>query len=115
MRRLRVAVPAVAAFAAAAAVDAPAAGAPAVVTVSMREWSFRMAPKTVPSGAVVIRVTNAGTIRHNFAIAGRRTRVLGPGATAVLRITFRRAGRKAFLCTLPSHAEAGMAGRLRVT
>ena len=105
---------ATAAAALAAPVAAPAAQAPTIATVTMREWRFTVAPRTVPAGTVVFRVTNAGTIRHNFVVAGKRTRALSPGRSQVLRVTFRRPGPKAYLCTLPSHAEAGMRGRVSV-
>ena len=99
----------------AAPLAAPAAAeTPAVVTVTMREWGFSVSPRAVAPGPVVFRVRNAGTIRHNFVIAGKRTRALWPGRSETLRVVFRRAGQKGYVCTLPSHAEAGMRGNLRV-
>lgn len=100
-----------------AAVSAPAAerrGQVMVVRVTMSEWAFSVAPRRVPPGRVTFRITNRGTIQHNFAIAGTRTRRLSPGRTVVIHLTFRRVGERPFLCTLNSHAEAGMRGRLRV-
>jgi plastocyanin len=94
--------------------EAQAAPAPTVVTVSMHEWGFTLAPRQVPRGAVLFRVRNRGTIRHNFVIAGKRTPALAPGWSKTFRVTFRRPARHAFVCTLPSHAEAGMKGFLQV-
>jgi uncharacterized cupredoxin-like copper-binding protein len=99
---------------AALAVAVPAAAAPTtVVRVSMTEWGLRAAPASVPPGTVVLRITNDGTIQHTFWIAGNKRR-LSPGATLALRVTFRRPGVQRFLCTLNSHAAAGMRGSLSI-
>ena len=114
MRRSGVAVAVLAALCAAAGVAVPAAAAPtiSVVRVSMDEWRVRAQPLSVPRGTVVFHVRNAGTIQHNFSIAGKRTRRIAPGTAVAVRVEFRRPGRRAFLCTLNSHAEAGMRGEL---
>ena len=96
-----------------AAVDGRAAAAPKV-TVDMREFSFAVKPRTVAKGLVVFTVTNKGAIGHDFRIGGKKTPVLAAGGRATLRVTFRKAGRYPFLCTLPSHSTAGMRGVLVV-
>jgi plastocyanin len=100
---------------AALAVAVPAAAAPptTVVRVSMTEWGLRAAPASVPPGTVVFRIRNDGTIQHTFWIAGNKRR-LSPGATLALRVSFRRPGVHRFLCTLNSHAAAGMRGALSI-
>jgi uncharacterized cupredoxin-like copper-binding protein len=40
--------------------------------------------------------------------------VLAAGKRGTLRVTFKKAGRYRYICTLPSHAVAGMAGVLIV-
>ncbi len=91
------------------------AATPQRVTVGLSEFTFAIAPKTVRKGVVTTFVlTNRGTIGHDFKIGGRKSAVLGAGMKGTLRVTFRKAGRYAFLCTLPSHAAAGMKGVLVV-
>jgi plastocyanin len=84
--------------------------APARVTVNMTEFKFALSKRTVRKGAVTFRVVNRGTISHDFRIAGKKTRILRAGTSAPLTVTFRRAGRYPYICTLPSHATAGMRG-----
>lgn len=84
------------------------------VAVDATEFSFALKPKTVKRGLVTFAVANRGGIRHDFRIAGRKTPVIAAGGKATLRITFAKAGRYAYLCTLPSHAAAGMRGVLVV-
>jgi uncharacterized cupredoxin-like copper-binding protein len=63
---------------------------------------------------ITFAVTNKGTIGHNFKIAGKKTPVLTAGKRGTLKVTFARAGRYPYLCTVPSHAAAGMKGVLTV-
>jgi plastocyanin len=93
------------------ALGGTAAPAPQRVAVGMTEFKFTVAPRTVRRGAVItFAVTNKGTIGHNFKIAGKKTPVLAAGKRGTLKVTFAKAGRYAYLCTLPSHAAAGMKG-----
>ena len=63
---------------------------------------------------MVFAVRNNGAIAHNFKIAGKKTPVIAAGKSGTLRVAFKKAGRYPFLCTLPSHAPAGMKGILVV-
>jgi uncharacterized cupredoxin-like copper-binding protein len=105
-------VAAVAAFggaakASATTTDAVSAGKPA-------EFRFTLAKKTAAKGTVVFKVTNKGSIKHDFKIAGKKTAQLAPGKTATLRVVFKKAGKFPYLCTLPGHAAAGMKGTFTV-
>jgi uncharacterized cupredoxin-like copper-binding protein len=105
-------------FAAAAFGTTRLAGATTNVAVTAgkpSELRFTLSKRTVPRGTVVFKVTNRGKSRHDFKIAGKKTKLLAPGATATLRVAIARAGRYAYLCTVPGHAAAGMKGTLRVT
>jgi uncharacterized cupredoxin-like copper-binding protein len=84
------------------------------VAVDMSEFKFAVKPKTAKVGVVVFAVANKGSISHDFRIAGRKTPVLAAGKSGTLKVTFKKAGRYPFLCTLPSHAAAGMKGVLIV-
>jgi uncharacterized cupredoxin-like copper-binding protein len=90
------------------------AASPQRVTVTMTEFKFVAKPKTVKKGVVVFALANRGNIGHDFKIAGKKSAVLAAKKNGTLRITFKKAGRYAYLCTLPSHAPAGMKGVLVV-
>ena len=79
------------------------------------EFRFTLSKRAVRRGTVVFKVTNRGTLAHDFQIAGKKTKRLGKGATATLRVVFRKAGRYPYKCTVPGHAAAGMKGVLKVT
>jgi plastocyanin len=103
------------------AVAVSAFGAPAKqgittqkVTVSMTEFAFSLTPKTVKKGTVVFTTVNKGAIGHDFKILGKKTPTIAAGAKGTLRVTFKKAGKYPYLCTLPTHATAGMKGPLVV-
>jgi uncharacterized cupredoxin-like copper-binding protein len=79
------------------------------------EFHFTLSTKTVKHGTVVFKVTNKGSIQHDFAINGKKTKLLSKGASATLTVTFAKAGSFAYKCTVPGHAAAGMKGVLKVT
>lgn len=87
---------------------------PLKIAVGMTEFKFALKPKAASKRLVVFAVKNNGTIAHNFKIAGKKTPVIAAGKRGTLRVTFKKAGRYPFLCTLPSHAPAGMKGVLVV-
>ena len=85
------------------------------VNVAASEFKFVLSKKTAKRGIVVFRVTNVGTVQHDFKIKGRKTRLLSHGQTATLRVTFLRKGHYTYECTVPGHAAAGMKGVFTVT
>jgi uncharacterized cupredoxin-like copper-binding protein len=87
----------------------------AVTAGKPSEFKFTLSKRTVPTGTLVFKIANRGAIAHDFKIAGKRTAKLAPGKSGTLRVTVGKAGRYAFLCTLPGHAAAGMKGTLTVT
>ena len=84
------------------------------VTVTAKEFSFKLSKRKVPKGVVVFTVINKGKISHDFKIAGKKTKTLNPGKKATLRVVFKKKGRFAYVCTLPGHARLGMKGVLGV-
>jgi uncharacterized cupredoxin-like copper-binding protein len=99
----------------AGAVGGTRAPAPQRVAVGLTEFKIAVAPKTVRKGAVItFAVTNKGAIGHNFKVAGKKTPVLAAGKRGTFKVTFAKAGRYAYLCTVPTHAAAGMKGVLIV-
>jgi uncharacterized cupredoxin-like copper-binding protein len=77
------------------------------------EFRFTLSKKTIAAGVTTFKVTNKGKIAHDFKIAGKKTIVLKPGKPATLKVTLKK-GKFVFLCTVPSHAVAGMKGTLTV-
>ena len=95
--------------------------APTPVTVTAgkpTEFAFTLSKKTVKKGTtaltVAFKVTNKGTVSHDFKIAGKKTLALKAGKTATLKVIFKKKGRYAYLCTLPGHAAGGMKGTFTV-
>jgi uncharacterized cupredoxin-like copper-binding protein len=87
----------------------------AVTAGKPSELRFTLSKKAVPKGSVTFKVTNRGTLGHDFKIAGKKTAKLSPGKSTTLKIVFKKPGKYAFLCTVPGHAAGGMKGVLRVT
>ena len=100
-----------------AAFGAPAASKATVVGVTAgkpSEFKFILSKKSVAKGVVTFKVANQGAIAHDFKIAGKKTALVQAGKATTLKITFKKAGKYPYLCTLPSHAAAGMKGVLTV-
>jgi uncharacterized cupredoxin-like copper-binding protein len=93
-----------------AAPVATAALTSTVVNVSGKEFSFTPSRTSGPRGTLVFRFKNIGHVAHDFKIAGKKTPLVQPGRTATLTVTIAKAGRYAYLCTVPGHAAAGMKG-----
>ena len=92
-----------------------ASAKPVTVKVTAREFSYTLSRAAVPRGSTVrFVVHNAGQIRHDFVIAGKRTRRLAHGQTQTLIVTFPKAGAFTFLCSVPGHAKVGMKGQFGV-
>ena len=85
----------------------------AVTAGKPSELKFTLSKKTIAKGVTTFKVTNKGKLDHDFKIAGKKTVMLKAGKTATLKVTL-KAGKFAFLCTVPGHAAAGMKGTLTV-
>jgi uncharacterized cupredoxin-like copper-binding protein len=83
------------------------------VTVTATEFHFKLSKTSVPAGTVTFTVKNAGTVGHDFKIAGKKTPVIAPHKSAKLTVTLKK-GKAPYLCTVPGHAAAGMKGTLTV-
>jgi uncharacterized cupredoxin-like copper-binding protein len=90
------------------------ATAVAVTAGKPSEFHFVLSKKSVPKGAVTFTVTDKGALPHDFKIAGKRTKLLSPGQSAKLTVTFTKAGKYPYQCTVSGHAAAGMKGTLTV-
>lgn len=79
------------------------------------EFHFTLSKKTFVHGTVTFKVTNRGALPHDFKVNGHKTRLLSPGQSQNLRVTFTKKGAYPFLCTVTGHAAAGMKGNVKVT
>lgn len=94
---------------------APAYAASTTVSVVAVEYKFTLSKSTVAHGTVTFKLTNKGHIPHDFKINGKRTALINAGKTATLTVTFAKAGKYAYSCTVPGHSQLGMKGTLKVT
>jgi uncharacterized cupredoxin-like copper-binding protein len=74
-----------------------------------------LSKKAARRGVVVFKVKNVGKINHDFEIKSRKTKLLSPGQSATLRVTFVRKGSYPYECTAPGHPAAGMKGIFKIT
>jgi uncharacterized cupredoxin-like copper-binding protein len=79
------------------------------------EFKMTLAAKSVKHGTVTFAATGGGALPHDFKIAGKKTKLLTTGQTQSLTVTFAKAGKYPYLCTVTGHAAAGMKGTLTVT
>ncbi len=86
----------------------------AVTAGKPSELRYTLSRKTILKGIGVFKVTNKGKLGHNFKVNGKKTVVLGAGKAATLRVTFTKAGKYPYVCTVIGHAAAGMKGVLVV-
>jgi uncharacterized cupredoxin-like copper-binding protein len=80
------------------------------VNVAASEFKFVLSAKSASRGLVVFKVKNVGKLTHDFKINGRSTKMISPGQSDTLRVTFLRKGAYPYTCTVPGHAAAGMKG-----
>jgi uncharacterized cupredoxin-like copper-binding protein len=102
---------------AASAAPSAAPAAPVKITVLAGEFYFKLSKTSIPKpGTVQFTVINQGTIAHDFEIQAlnKTTKLLQPKQKQVLTVTFTKAGSYYYLCTVPRHAQEGMAGNFTV-
>jgi uncharacterized cupredoxin-like copper-binding protein len=85
-----------------------------VKVAALDSLKFTLSRKSAPHGVVSFVVTNKGQIKHDFAIAGKKTKQLGHNQTATLTVTLKK-GKYPYKCTVDSHAAAGMKGTFTAT
>jgi mono/diheme cytochrome c family protein len=101
-----------------------------VVTVTAgkpSELAFKLSKlSNIAAGTVTFKITNKGVLSHDFKICtkavtsdkansctGKVTALIAKGKSATLTVTLKK-GEYEFLCTVPSHAAAGMKGLIGV-
>jgi uncharacterized cupredoxin-like copper-binding protein len=113
MKRTLFALAAAAIAAATFVVLAPFAGARTTATtvhVAAKDTlRFTLDRKKAPHGKTTFVVVNKGALTHDFAIAGKKTKMLRHNQKATLTVTLKK-GKHPYKCTVPGHAAAGMKG-----
>ncbi len=95
----------------AARTDRQARAATTTIQVSGGEFFFKLSAKSIAKpGTVTFVFKNVGHVEHDFHISGKTTPLIQPGKSAKLAVTFKKAGKFSYLCTVPGHAAAGMKG-----
>jgi uncharacterized cupredoxin-like copper-binding protein len=121
MKRITFLLALVAATAAAFYVIVPFAGArPAAQTattvkVTAKDFKFVLSKKSARHGKVTFKVTNKGPSKHDYKIAGKKTKLLGKGKSASLTVTLKKGKKYKYICTVPGHAQLGMKGTFKAT
>jgi uncharacterized cupredoxin-like copper-binding protein len=96
---------------ASARTDRQARAATTTIQVSGGEFFFKLSAKSIAKpGTVTFVFKNVGHVQHDFHISGKTTPLIQPGKSAKLAVTFKKAGKFSYLCTVPGHAAAGMKG-----
>ena len=93
---------------------ASAQTAATTIRVTASDFKFKLSARTVRKGTVVFKVKNAGKVRHDFKVGGKKTALIAPGQTKTLRVVFKKAGKYKYVCTVPGHTTLGMKGVLTV-
>jgi uncharacterized cupredoxin-like copper-binding protein len=110
-----VAVAAAALFAVVAYGGNRSATATTVKVTAKDTFRFVLSRKSAPHGKVTFKVTNKGKLKHDFKIAGKKTKLLGHNKTVSLTVTLKKGKKYTYVCTVPGHAAAGMKGRFKAT
>jgi uncharacterized cupredoxin-like copper-binding protein len=85
------------------------------ITVAASEFKFKLSKTSAPKGKVTFVVTNKGKVIHDFKINGKKTPMIQPGKKATLTVSFAKAGKFPYLCTVPGHSAAGMKGTFTIS
>ena len=92
------------------------AAAPIVTVTAGKpsEFAFTLSKSSGLPAVVSFSVTNRGALAHAFKVAGAATRVLAPGQSTILTVSFARPGIYEYRSSVPGQAAKGMRGRLVV-
>jgi uncharacterized cupredoxin-like copper-binding protein len=91
-----------------------AAKSTTTITVTMTEFKFKLSKATAPKGTVIFKLANKGAVAHDFKINGKKSKLIGAKKSGTLTVKFAKAGKFAYLCTVPGHAAGGMKGSFTV-
>ena len=85
---------------------------PVKITIRAFEFDYKFSKLSIKRGTpVIFTVKNTGKLPHDLSFKGyKKTPYIQAGKTATLKITFKKKARVQYLCTVPRHAQQGMAG-----
>jgi len=85
---------------------------PVKISVRAFEFGYKFSKLSIKRGTpVIFTVKNTGDLPHDISFKGyKKTPYIQSGKSATIKITFKKKGRIQYLCTVPRHAERGMAG-----
>ena len=89
--------------------------ATATVNVTAVDFKFRLSTSSAKKGKVIFKITNKGKLKHDFRIHGVTSKMISPGRSTSITVTFTKTGTYAYLCTVPGHAALGMKGKFKIT
>jgi FtsP/CotA-like multicopper oxidase with cupredoxin domain len=97
-------------------VEVAAAAEAATVDVTLSEFAFEPAALSAPAGVpVTFQIANTGALAHDFTITDvAGTEEIAGGASGTLEVDALEPGTYEVLCTVPGHADSGMATTLTV-
>ena len=109
-------VTAAVAVSAASAAPKPTKVPVTTVKVTMHDFFFTLSKNTVPEGQGHLHRDQQGSTDHDFVLAtqNKKTPVIGEGETTKLVVTFPKAGKFLYLCSVGEHFLHGMKGYLTV-
>jgi uncharacterized cupredoxin-like copper-binding protein len=85
------------------------------VSVTAVDYKFKLSSMTAAKpGAVTFKITNKGQQPHDFKIDNKTSAMMQPGKSTTLSVTFAKAGKYPYECTVPGHAALGMKGTFTV-
>ena len=93
------------------------AAAPIKITVTATEFTFKFSKASLAKpGTVIFTVINKGQVAHNiqFKTLHKTSKLLQPKQKTTITVKFTKKGSFYYLCTVPRHAEQGMAGSFKV-
>lgn len=98
-------------------VMAHASASKTTIRVTEREYKIGLSATKAPAGPVRFEIKNTGRLAHALAISGAgvktRTKLIQPGKTAVLLVSFKK-GAYTIWCPVPGHAALGMKAKLLI-
>ena len=85
------------------------------VTVTAVDYKFTLSATKAKPGKVTFKIANKGETAHDFKIGGKTSSLISPGGHTSITVTFKKAGKYQYLCTVPGHAALGMKGMFTIT
>ena len=109
------AVAATTVFAVTAYAGSSSATGTSVKVTAKDNFRFTLSRTSAPHGKVSFVVTNKGRLKHDFAIAGKKTKMLGSQPERDAHRHARGGQASSYRGTVPGHAAAGMKGTFKAT